>query len=159
LSGRQHDLSNGDRNNAGSQAVRDEAVAVLDIHNRIRVAGRLTALPAGRYTYDLRPLNHAYPPQWHLALEKAEAAIDLEVPAPGLYDITISDPLSTPRIDLLVAAIRPEQSADFQGFHAAKATMQNWNEDYAGWPIDDFLRAYLESLMQNQKALPVAESR
>jgi hypothetical protein len=27
--------------------------------------------------------------------------------------------------------------------------MEDWNDDYAGWPIDDFLRAYLESLMQS----------
>jgi hypothetical protein len=29
--------------------------------------------------------------------------------------------------------------------------MERWNDDYAGWPIDDFLRAYLESLMQSAK--------
>jgi hypothetical protein len=29
--------------------------------------------------------------------------------------------------------------------------MEKWNDDYAGWPIDDFLRAYLESLTQSAK--------
>jgi hypothetical protein len=159
LAGKSYNLSTGDHNNSGSQAPREEAVGVLDAHNRIQVAGRLTALPKGRYTYDLRPLDHAYPPQLRLVLEKAEGGINLELPAPGLYEVTISDAASTPRIDLFVAAIRPEQSADFQVFHAAKATMQKWNEDYAGWPIDDFLRAYLESLMRSGKVVPVGEIR
>lgn len=159
LAVRPSDLSNGDRNSIGSQAARDEAVAVLDARNRVQVAGRLTALPQGRYTYDLRPLNHAYSSQFHLALEKTAPSIDLELPAPGLYDITIHDAASTPRIDLFLAAIKPEQSAAFQSFHAANTTMHAWNEDYAGWPIDDFLRAYLESLMQSGQAFPAAEAR
>jgi hypothetical protein len=29
--------------------------------------------------------------------------------------------------------------------------MEEWNDDYAGWPIDYFLRAYLESLVENAK--------
>ncbi len=37
--------------------------------------------------------------------------------------------------------------------------MQKWNEDYVGWPIDDFLRAYLESLMRSGEAVPVGEIR
>ncbi|HZC43979.1 MAG TPA: hypothetical protein VE195_07380 [Acidobacteriaceae bacterium] len=154
-----YDFSNGDRKNDGSQAARDEAVAVLADNNRVQVNGRLGALPKGLYTYDLRPLNHAQPPQFHLTLEKTTRSIDLALPAPGLYDITISDAASTPRIDLFLAAIKPEQSPDFQAFHSANATMQKWNEDYAGWPIDDFLRAYLESLAQSGKAFPVAEAR
>ena len=159
LARRPYDLSNGDRKNDRSQAARDAAVAVLDANNRVQVNGRLGALPNGRYTYDLRPLNHAHPPQFHLTFEKTTPSIDLALPAPGLYDITISDAASTPRIDLFLAAIKPEQSPDFQVFHAAKATMQKWNQDYAGWPIDDFLRAYLESLMQSDKVVSVAEIR
>jgi hypothetical protein len=159
LAGRPYDFSNGDRKNDGSQAARDEAVAVLAANNRVQVNGRLGALPKGLYTYDLRPLNVAHPPQFHLTLEKTTPSIDLALPAPGLYDIIISDAASTPRIDLFLAAIKPEQSPDFQAFHAANATMRKWNEDYAGWPIDDFLRAYLESLAQSGKAFPVAEGR
>jgi hypothetical protein len=67
-----------------------------------------------------------------ICLREAEPAIDLEVPAVSRYNVTITDALGMPRSDLFVAAIRPEQSADFQGFHTAKATMQKWNEDYAG---------------------------
>jgi hypothetical protein len=28
--------------------------------------------------------------------------------------------------------------------------MEKWNDDYAGWPIDDCLRACLESLVGHQ---------
>lgn len=159
LAARNSDFSNRDRNSLGAQAARDEAVAVLDARNRVQIAGRLAALPQGRYIYDLRPLNPAYPSQFHLAFEKSARSIDLELPAPGLYDITISDAASTPRIDVFLAAITPEQSPAFQSFHIANATMKQWNEDYAGWPIDDFLRAYLESLMQSAKVFPIAVAR
>ena len=37
--------------------------------------------------------------------------------------------------------------------------MEEWNENYAGWPIHDFLRAYLESFTQSAKPLPVDEVR
>jgi hypothetical protein len=102
---------------------RDEAVTVLNATSHIRIAGLLTELPKGRYTYDLRPLNPAYPPQFHLILEKTAPTIDLALPAPGLYDITITDTLDTPRIDLFLAAIGPAQSPEFESFHHAKEVM------------------------------------
>jgi hypothetical protein len=71
----------------------------------------------------------------------------------GLYEITITDALNTPRIDLFFAAIQP-----FQSFPQARATMEKWNADSAGWPIDDLLRAYLASLVENAKALITANS-
>jgi len=41
--------------------------------------------------------------------------------------------------------------------------MEDWNDDYAGWPIHEFQRAYLEALVFHLKrpsrnALPVTES-
>lgn len=40
-----------------------------------------------------------------------------------------------------------------KSFHDAKALMKDWNGDYQGWPIHDFQRAYLESLMLRVKPL------
>jgi hypothetical protein len=159
LAAKNHGVSNGYHAEPTPQTSRDEAVAVLYAANRVQVAGLLTQLPKGRYTYDLRPLNSAYPPQFHLIVEKTAPSIDLALPAPGLYDVTITDALDTPRIDLFLAAIRPPQSADFESFRRAKEVMAQWNEDYTGWPIHDFLRAYLESLTQSAKLLPAGEIR
>jgi hypothetical protein len=159
LSAKNHSVSNGYHAEPTPQTSRDEAVAVLYAGNRVQVAGLLAQLPKGRYTYDLRPLNSPYPPQFHLILEKTAPSIDLALPAPGLYDVTITDALDTPRIDLFLAAIRPPQSADFESFRRAKEVMAQWNEDYTGWPIHDFLRAYLESLTQSAKLLPAGEIR
>jgi hypothetical protein len=131
---------------------RQEALEVLDDANRVHVAGLIGGLPEGRYTYDLRPLDPTYPPQFHVALEKTAPSIMLTLPAAGLYSIIISDALNAPRVDLLLAAIQPAQSMHFQSFNRARETMEKWNDDYAGWPIDDFLRAYLESLMHRGKA-------
>ena len=153
LSAKNHNVSNKYHPGSAAQISRDEAVAVLNGGNHVRIAGLLTELPKGRYTYDLRPLNPAYPPQFHLILEKTAPTIDLALPAPGLYDITITDALDTPRINLFIAAIRPAQSPEFKTFRRAGEVMEEWNENYAGWPIHDFLRAYLESLAQSAKSL------
>ena len=131
------------------QTSRQEAVATLTAASRVRVAGLIGELPPGNYTYDLRPFSHTEPPQFHVALQKTGPSVDLALPAAGLYEITITDALHVPRVDLLLAAIHPAQSARFGSFRHARATMEAWNDDYAGWPIDDFLRAYLESLMQS----------
>jgi hypothetical protein len=84
-------------------------------------------------------------------LQKTAPSVELALPAAGIYTLTITDALNTPRVDLFLAAIRPAQSLRFQSFSRAKERMEQWNDDYAGWPIDDFLRAYLESLMQSAK--------
>jgi hypothetical protein len=134
-----------------SQTARQESVAALDGAHLVHVAGLIADLPNGRYTYDLRPRNRDYPAQFRVPLEKTTPSIELTLPAPGLYDITITDALNTPRIDLFLVAIKPSQSADFQSFRHARATIDTWNDSYAGWPIDDLLRAYLESLSESAK--------
>jgi hypothetical protein len=150
---------NGQHAGHATQTSRQEAIEVLDVANHVHVAGLIGSLPNGRYTYDLRPLDSTYPPQFHVALEKKAPSIELALPAAGLYHITITDALSAPRVDLLLAAIQPAQSAHFQSFNRARERMEKWNDDYAGWPIDDFLRAYLEALMQSAKTPRAGKAR
>ena len=155
LSSKPRAAPNASRTGHGPQTSRQEAVAILNAAGRVRVAGLIGELPPGHYTYDLRPLRQTEPPQLHLALDKTGPSVDLALPVAGLYEITITDALDVPRVDLLLAAIHPSQSSHFGSFRHARATMEDWNDDYAGWPIDDFLRAYLESLMQStQPASP-----
>jgi hypothetical protein len=151
LSSKRATEPNGQRTGHPTQTSRQEAVEVLDAANHVHVAGLVGGLPKGRYTYDVHPLDPTYPSQFHLPIEKTARSIELTLPAAGLYNITITDALNTPRVDLLLAAIQPAQSEHFQSFNRARETMEKWNDDYAGWPIDDFLRAYLESLMQSAK--------
>lgn len=149
-----HDGSKGSSVRQESRLPRDEVVAVLGSGNRVQIAGLAARLPNGRYTYDLRPLHSAYPRQSHLALEKKAPTITLPLPSPGLYALTIVDDLNTPRIDLLVAAVRPAQAASVEkSFHHTTALMGEWNGDYFGWPLHDFQEAYLESLMLGVKPL------
>jgi hypothetical protein len=142
---------NGQHPGHAAQTSRQEAIEVLDAANRVHVAGLIGGLPKGRYTYDLRSLDPTYPSQFHVVLEKTGPSIERARPAAGLYNITITDALNAPRVDLLLAAIHPAQSAHFESFSRGRERMEKWNDDYAGWPIDDFLRAYLESLMQSAK--------
>jgi hypothetical protein len=152
LSSKRAAAPNGQRAGHATQTSRQQAVEVLDAANRVRIAGLIGGLPKGSYICDLRPLDPGYPPQFHLAIEKTAPSIELALPAAGLYNITITDALNAPRVDLLLAAIQPAQAVHFQSFSRARETMEKWNDDYAGWPIDDFLRAYLESLMRSAKA-------
>jgi len=127
---------------------RDEAVAILDSQNRVSIAGLASALPNGDYTYSLRGLDHTYQSHSQLVIEKNGPSITLALPSSGLFDVTIADNLNTPRIDLLVAAADEKKGAHFlKSIRDAKALLENWNGDYQGWPLHDFLRAYLESLV------------
>jgi len=139
---------------AGAQAYqeahlpRDEAVAILDSRNRVSIAGLASALPNGNYTYALRELDHPNQRQSQLVIEKNGPSITLALPSSGLFDVTIADNLNTPRIDLLVAAADEKRGVHLlKSFRDAKALLENWNGNYQGWPVHDFLRAYLESLV------------
>jgi Chitobiase/beta-hexosaminidase C-terminal domain len=134
---------------------RDEVMAVLGPGNRVDVAGLAAKLSNGRYTCDMRPLNRAYPRRFHLLLEKTAPSLSIALPSAGIYVLTIWDALNTPRIDLFIAAVAPAQAASIESsFRNAKELMEQWNEDYQGWPIHDFQRAYLESLMLSVNAQP-----
>jgi hypothetical protein len=136
---------------------RDEGLTVLGADNRILVNGLISALPNGRYTYDLRPLDRAQPRQFHVAFEKSAPSISLPLPSAGLYNLTIVDNLDTPRIDLLIAAVKPAQVARLRkSFDKAEETIEDWNGDYQGWPIHEFQRAYLESLVLQMGPLDLA---
>lgn len=132
----------------GSPLPRDEAVAVLDAQSRVEVAGLAAALPDGQYSYTERAVGHADALPIRKTIEKNGASVVLDMPSPGLYDLIITDSLNTPRVDLLIAAVKETQAAKIQdSFRNAKALLKDWNEDSQGWPIHDFQRAYLEALI------------
>lgn len=131
-----------------SAAGRDEAAVVLGADDRIQIAGLAASLSDGRYVYDLTPIHSGYPPQTGVPLQKSGRSIALKVPGPGLYRLRIVDSLGNPRIDDAIAAVGPEQGDKIvDDFHTAHALFREWREDFQGWPIHDFQRAYLEALM------------
>jgi hypothetical protein len=151
-----HDRDNastGPANQEASDLPRDEVVAVLGPDNRVQVEGLAGRLSNGHYAYDLRPLDRAYPRQPHLTFEKSGPAVAISLPSSGLFVLTITDELNTPRIDLFIAALKPAQAPSItQSFRHAKELLTEWKEDYYGWPIHDFERAYLESFMLGAKS-------
>jgi hypothetical protein len=152
-----HDFSTKSTTKQAPELPRDEVVAVLGPDNRVQVEGLASRLSNGRYTYDLRPLDRAYPSQFHLALEKRAPSITLSLPSSGLFVVTITDDLHTPRINLFLAAVKPAQATSIsKSFREAKELLEDWNGDY-GWPVHDFQWAYLEWLVQGAK--PVTPAR
>ena len=133
-----------------SHVARDEAVAQLGPGSRIEIGGLAAALSNGEYTGDLRSFDKMYPEQPDIPLEKSARTIALTVPGPGLYSLTIIDSTKRPRINFMVAAVNSVQGGGvMDDFKSAHALMADWREDFFGWPIHDFQRAYLQSLMLN----------
>jgi Chitobiase/beta-hexosaminidase C-terminal domain len=130
------------------QLPKEEAAGVLGAGNTIHIAGLASAMQNGHYKYDLRSLSEPGTIRNGLAFDKTSKSIEVVVPGPGLYDMTITDSLNMPRIDVLVAALSPAQQATvLKPFEEAHARLKDWNEDNQGWPIHDVQRAYLQSLM------------
>ena len=87
-------------------------------------------------------------PQARRSFDKSSHSITLTLPSEGLFDVSIVDHLNTPRIDLLVAAVHAtSRGKSSQIFSRCSCLLTDWNEDYQGWPIHDFQRCYLRSVL------------
>jgi len=127
---------------------RDEAVAPIGSDNKVEVAGLASALSDGIYSYSIGSPLHAGVQHVRSPLEKHGRSIKLSVPSDGLFDVRIYDRLNTPRIDLLLVALRQPRAARVsKSYQAVEVLLKDWNEDYQGWPIHEFRRAYLRSVM------------
>jgi hypothetical protein len=132
----------------GSELPRDEAVADLGPGDHVKVGGLASSLPNGDYTYELRSLASGHAAELRRDFKKKRSYITLSVPAAGLYDATIFDKLHRPRIDLFLVAARPNLASQLtKDLNRANALLSEWNDNYQGWPIHEFQRAYLESLV------------
>jgi hypothetical protein len=127
---------------------RDEVVAVLDDQNKVEILGLVAALSRGSYWYEVRPLSQGSQPQARRSFDKSSRSITLTLPSEGLFEVSITDQLNTPRIDLFIAAVhQPRAAGLLKSFHDVHALLMDWNEDYQGWPIHDFQRCYLRSVL------------
>lgn len=125
---------------------RDESVAVLGPENKVEIAGLAAALSNDTYWYEVRPLSGNSPIQARRAFDKRTRSITITLPAEGLFDVSIVDHSNTPRVDLMVVAFRQPRAAKvLKSFEVVQALLKEWNENYQGWPIHDFQRAYLRS--------------
>lgn len=132
---------------APSNFAEDETAALTGSGNRIQIGGLAAKLQNGRYTYSVRAFGSAALSIREAVLEKISPVVTLRVPGPGLFSIRITDALGRPRIDLLVAALSAHQQFLLRQFQQARSLLAEWNENYQGWPIHAFHRAYLASVM------------
>ncbi len=138
------------------QIAKEEAVAQLGAGSRIEIGGLAAKLSNGKYSGALRSFDARYPEQSDIPLEKSGPTIPLTVPGPGLFLLTIVDSMKWPRIEFMIAAVPPQDDTILKEFQKEHELLATWKEYYFGWPIHDFQRAYLESLMFN---LPPDSSR
>lgn len=127
---------------------RDEAIATLRSDHKVSVGGLAAALSNGQYSYVARPVSRGGEKPIHGDFQKNSRSVTLNLPSQGLFDVTISDQMKRPRIDLLLGAVEgPKADSEVKLFQQAVALLKDWNEDYQGWPIHEFRRAYLRSLL------------
>lgn len=139
---------------------RDEAVALIGSENKVEIAGLAAALSNGAYSYVVRSLAQPSRVQPRREFEKQGHSITLALPSDGLFEVSIADRLNTPRIDLLLAAVRPPRAARVaKSFQDVKALLADWNQDYQGWPIHDFQKYYLESVLLDVQPSSLREGR
>ncbi|HWE87697.1 MAG TPA: FN3 associated domain-containing protein [Terracidiphilus sp.] len=126
---------------------RDEAAAVLGPGNRIEIGGLAASLSNGEYSGDLRSFDARYPEQSGIPLQKSGRSLALTVPGPGLFLLTIIDSMKWPRIEFMIAVEPTQGNSVIKDFKDVHALMMKWREEFFGWPMHDFQRAYLQSLM------------
>jgi len=146
-------------NQSDSAVARDEAASLVDADGKVEVAGLAAALSDGSYSYAVRTLSRGSQQQSRRNFEKHGRSVSLVVGSEGLFEISIYDRLNTPRIDMLLAAVRPPHGTGIvKSFDDVAALLKDWNEDYQGWPAHEFRRAYLRSVMLGIQptATPVA---
>ena len=137
---------------ADSMLPRDEEVVAMGTDDRVHLSGLIAALPDGHYTYEAHHLASPVSARIRLTFAKQGNSAALALPSTGIYEGTVRDSSGRPRIDLfLIAAHSADATRLAALLQKAHLLMQNWNEDYAGWPIHEFQRAYLEALVFHLK--------
>ena len=131
-----------------SAVPRDEAVSLIGSDNDVEVAGLASALSDGTYSYITRSLTRSSDKPARGFFEKRGRAIKFPIPSEGLFDVSIYDRANSPRMDLLLAAVhQPRGARTVRSFEDVEALLKDWNEDYQGWPIHEFRRSYLRSII------------
>ena len=127
---------------------RDEAVSPLGPGNQVQIGGLASRLYSGTYFYTVSSLSNPSQTQPRREFKKQGDSVNLTLPSAGLFDVLITDEMNTPRIDLLVAAVQQPAGAEIvKLFQRVEALLKDWNEDYQGWPLHEFRRDYLRSVM------------
>lgn len=130
-----------------SHIARDEAVTVPGPGNRIDIGGLAASLSNGEYSGNLRSVATPYSDRSGIPLHKSGHSIALTVPGPGLYLLAIFDSMKWPRIQFMIAVAAAQNSELVKNFQKEHALLAKWNQDYFGWPMHDFQRDYLKSVM------------
>lgn len=137
---------------ADSILPRDEEVAAMGPDGRVHLSGLVVVLPDGNYTYEAHALSTPISARIRRTFAKQRKSATLTLPSTGIYEGTIRDSFGRPRIDLFLAAAHSADATRLAALlQKAHLLMEDWNENYAGWPIHDFQRAYLEALVFHLK--------
>ena len=148
MSHRRSIVGQADRGKEEAPVPWDEAVASIGPGNKIEITGLPGALSNGTYSYVVQPLIPIGEKEPRRDFEKRTQSITLTLPSEGFFEILIVDPLNTPRIDLVVAAVRQPKGARIsESFQQVKELLKDWNEDYQGWPVHEIQLDYLRSMM------------
>ncbi len=137
---------------------REELVVPLGPENRVEIGGLVKNLPGGRYACSAQRIDTGNAEPLRFAVEKSAALLPLTLPGAGIYRIMIRDNRDMPRIDLLAGVVNADRAAALdKPFGRAKKLLNAWTQVFYGWPVHEFLRAYLEALVLDVRPARTAE--
>ncbi len=127
-----------------------EIVTPLNSSGDISIVSALSVLPTGRYTLAVAEDGPSAPSSetatQPLEWTAPKGPANVRILKPGIYRIRITDASSVVRmrVEVLVttAALYTAESG---GLKQARETIMGWSQNHPGWPLHDFLRAYLQS--------------
>ena len=127
-----------------------EIVTPIDPSGNISIVSALSVLPAGRYTLtvtdDSAPSLASPAVTQPLEWTTPRGTASVRIPKPGIYRIRITDASSVQRMQIEVLVTTTALfSVESGGLKQARETVLDWGKNHPGWPLHDFLRAYLQS--------------
>ncbi len=137
---------------------REELVVALGPGDRVEFGGLVEDLPKGRYACTAQRIDVMDSDPLRFEVEKDAPRLLLTLPGAGIYRIMIRDNRDMPRIDLLAAVANADRAAVLaKPFGRAKTLLNAWTKVFYGWPVHEFLRAYLEALVLDVKPTRTAK--
>ena len=130
-------------------ATRTESVVLLQTDGTISLKEPLAHLPPGQYRMTVLGEGGAQLSERSLAWPATGDATRLSLPHAGIYHLRLFGSLGVERMRVVLLAATPEFfPARQKAFAEARKDLQEWNENFPGWPTHEWLQLFLDGLAQ-----------
>jgi len=129
-----------------------EAVVPMQTDGTIHLKYALNALPPGQYSMTVQSEAETQPARRPLTWSGPGDEAQLLLPHSGIYFLQIFGGLGGERLRVMLLAVSQEHISSRQtDFEYARRTLQEWNQNFPGWPTHEWLQFFLSGLAQGQE--------